>query len=337
MGKKANSKKSKKSRIRLRQFAQLYKIHRLIANRGYPTTQKLSDDLEVSSRTVKRYIRFLREEIGAPVKYDKAKNGYYYTHANWEMPLEPLTEGELLAFFIAAIALQGEGGSYEDERLRRALAKISVSLPEEVSVSFECLFNSTSFQAPSHVLADGRMLDELHRAIVEEEEITFDYSSPQSGKSQRRVRPLHLHNHEGTWYVISFDKLRQDYRDFHTGRISNLKKTNKSLDPPKNWNKDDYLSRGFGMYRGGKKTEVEIIFDEYQSQWMWEQNLFHPKEEREKLPGNKMKLSFSIGENGLEAVARFCLQYTGNFVAVKPQKLREIIREKLAKGLAQHE
>ena len=329
--------RSKKSRIHPRQFERLYKIHRLIANRKYLNIRELSGDLELSSRTVKRYIAFLRDEIGAPVEYDKSKRGYCYTHANWEMPLQPLTEGELLAFFIATVALQGKGGSYEDERLRRALAKISNSLPEAVSVRIGHLFNSTSFQAPSHVLADGKTLDTLYNAIVEQEEITFDYSSPQSGKSQRRVNPLHLHNHEGTWYMISFDKLRQDYRDFHTKRISNLKTTNNYFEPPKNWNKDDYLSRGFGMYRGGKKTEVEIIFDEYQSQWMRERNLFHPREKREELHGGKMKLSFSVGENGLEAVARFCLPYAGNFVAVKPKKLRKIIREKLEKGLAQHE
>lgn len=90
------------------------------------------------------------------------------------------------------------------------------------------------------------------------------------------------------------------------------------------------------MYRGGKLIEVEIIFDEYQSKWMRERNFFHPQEKREELADGKMKLSFTIGENGLEAAARFCLQYAGHFVAVKPEKLREIIKEKLQKGLDLH-
>jgi predicted DNA-binding transcriptional regulator YafY len=115
-----------------------------------------------------------------------------------------------------------------------------------------------------------------------------------------------------------------------------LKTTNEFFEPPKNWNKEEHINSGFGMYRGGKLTEVEIIFDKHQSKWMRERNNYHPQETREELSDGRMKLKFTVGENGLEAVARFCLQYAGNFVAVKPEKLREIINKKLKVALEQH-
>lgn len=145
-----------------------------------------------------------------------------------------------------------------------------------------------------------------------------------------------LHNHEGTWYIIAFDYKHRKPITFHTGRIENLKNTGDFFKERKEFDKDEYLNKSFGMYRGGKDSEVEIIFDEYQSKWMRERNFFHPQETREELSDGKMKLKFVIGENGLEAVARFCLQYAGNFVAVKPEKLREMIKEKLEKALSQH-
>lgn len=325
-------------RVNLRQYRRLFQIHQLLANRNYPNTEELSERLEIHKRTVRRDIVFMRDSLNAPIEFSKKKRGFCYTNPNWEMPLVSLTEGELLAFFIATIALQAKGSTYEDERLKRSLAKIVGSLPEAVSINLGYLFENTSFQAPPHVLADGEILDKLYRAVSEKETIEFDYSSPHSGiLSQRKVNPLLLHNHEGTWYVISFDHVRQDYRDFHTGRISNLKNTGEFFDVPEDWNKEEHLSGGFGMYRGGEKTDVEIVFDEYQSQWMRERNFFHPQETREELPDGKMKLSFTIGENGLEAVARFCLQYAGNFVAVKPEKLRKIILQKLKKSFEQHQ
>lgn len=324
-------------RLPLHLYDKLSRLHLLIAGGKFLNTKQLAEELEVNPRTVRRYIAFLRDRFNAPVEFNYKKNGYCYTHPNWEMPLVPLTEGELLAFFIATIALQGKGTTYEDERLRRAIAKIAGSLPEEISVSLGYLFENTSFQAPPHVLVEGKLLDELHKAVGETEIVSFDYFTPGKGETKnRRVEPLLLHNHEGTWYVIAFDYLRQTEIVFHAGRISNLKTTGDYFKKRKNFDKEKYLNESFGMYRGGKLTEVEIIFDEYQSQWMRERNFFHPQETREELTDGKMKLSFTIGENGLEAVARFCLQYAGNFVAVKPEKLREMIREKLEKAMGDH-
>ncbi|MGI9054189.1 MAG: helix-turn-helix transcriptional regulator [Pyrinomonadaceae bacterium] len=324
-------------RIQLHLYNRLRVIHQMVANQRFPTARSLAETLEVNVRTVRRYIAFMRDSFGAPIKFDTKKKGFCYTHPNWEMPLVPLTEGELLAFFIASVALQGTGSTYEEERLRRAVAKIAGSLPEAVSVSLGYLFENTSFQPPPHVLVAGQTLDVLHKAIGEREIVKFDYVSTTSGETKnRRVEPLLLHNHEGTWYVVAFDYLKGNILVFHTARIGNLETTGDYFDERKEFRKEEYFGTSFGMYRGGAPVEVEIIFDEYQSHWMRERNFFHPQEKREELPDGKLKLLFTVGENGLEAVARFCLQYAGNFVAAKPEKLREIIIQKLKNSLEQH-
>ncbi|MGI8542453.1 MAG: helix-turn-helix transcriptional regulator [Aridibacter sp.] len=337
MSKKVKKPQNADKRIHLRPLIHLSKIHRLIVSESYPNIKKIASDLELSERTIKRYIAQMRDEFNAPIKYSRKKKGFHYTHPNWEMPLVPLTEGELLAFFIATVALQGKGETYEDERLRRAIGKIASGLPEQISVELGYLFESTSFQSPPHVIAEGGLLDRLHKTVTERETIEFDYYIQYKDKSERRnVNPLHLTNHEGTWYAISYDNKRQGVRDFHTARISNLKTTGKFFELPSDWNKEEYLNSGFGMYRGGKLTEVEIVFDEYQSKWMRERNNYHPQETREELPDGRMKLKFTVGENGLEAVARFCLQHAGHCQVIKPKKLIEIIKEKLQRGLDLH-
>ena len=332
------AKKANSERITAGQFRRLFQIHQLLANRKYPNTAYLAEKLEIHKRTVRRDIAVMRESFNAPIKFDHKNKGFGYTRLNWEMPLVPLTEGELLAFFIATIALQGKGSTSEDERLRKAIGKIASSLPEEISVNLGYLFESTSFQAPPHVLVEGQLLDKLHQAIIEREIVSFDYSTP--GKpvaKDRRVEPLLLHNHEGTWYVIAYDYKHQKPITFHTGRIENLKNTGDYFEKRKDFNKENYLGQSFGMYRGGESAEVEIIFDKHQSHWIRERHSYQMQETREELPDGGMKLKFTVGENGLEAVARFCLQYAGNFVAVKPEKLREIIIGKLKISLEQHQ
>ncbi len=125
-------------------------------------------------------------------------------------------------------------------------------------------------------------------------------------------------------------------RDFHAGRIRRLALTAKYFDPPAGWNADDYLRRGFCMMRGGRITTVQIVFDSYQARWMRERIAFHPDERREDLPDGNLRLTFPVGRNGLDAVARFCLAYAGHCRAERPAALRKLIRERLTQALQDH-
>ncbi|MDQ3323503.1 MAG: WYL domain-containing protein, partial [Acidobacteriota bacterium] len=154
--------------------------------------------------------------------------------------------------------------------------------------------------------------------------------------TSRRAGVLLLHNFIGDWFAVCFDKNKSDTRDFHAGRMSNVKLTGETFEAPAGWNAEEYLKTGFYMMRGGRLVNVEIHFDEFQAQWIRERQFFHPDEQREDLPDGSLRLSFRIGEKGLEAVARFCLTYAGHCRAEKPEKLREIVKEKLLKGLSLH-
>ncbi len=125
-------------------------------------------------------------------------------------------------------------------------------------------------------------------------------------------------------------------RDFHAGRVRHLALTANYFDPPAGWNADEYLRRGFYMMRGGRTTTVSVVFDPYQARWMKERIAFHPDERREDLPDGGLRLSFPVGRNGLDAVARFCLAYAGHCRAERPAALRRIIRERLTRALEQH-
>jgi predicted DNA-binding transcriptional regulator YafY len=312
-------------------------IHSKIGSGSFPGIAALAKELEVTPRTVKRDLDIMRNDLNAPIKYDREKRGFQYTDPGWALPLSRLTEGEMLAFFIAENALRFIGHKPEAQKLKQALAKIASQLPAEVSISLATLGESVSFQNRDFVQVDLQVLDKLALAAISQTTIEFDYYSPYNRQHSHRKADVHLlHNFAGDWYAVSFDHERQDFRDFHAARMSNLAKTGKGFELQKGWDADDYLARGFSMMRGGRMTTVVIHFDDYQAQWIRERNFFHPEEKREELPDGSLRLSFKIGENGLEAVARFCLQYAGRCRAEKPKKLRALVKEKLRKGLDLH-
>lgn len=326
------------SRVYLAALRRLRQIDRELASAAYPSAEQMALLLGVTTRTVKRDISFMRDNFNAPVRFSRQRGGYYYTAEGWCLPLTRLSEGDLLAFFIAENALRLTGHTPEALQLKTALAKLASLLPEIVSVNLMCLGENISFQNLPFLSVNLEYLQKLAKSAISRQTVEFDYYSPHSRQhTHRRADVLLLHNFAGDWYAISFDHKSKDFRDFHIGRISNLRETDEIFTLPENWNADDYLRRGFFMMRGGRLCTVEIHFDSYQAQWIRERKFFHPEEQREELPDGSLRLSFKIGEKGLEAVARFCLTYAGNCRVEKPTKLKELVREKLQKGLNLHQ
>lgn len=326
-----------RQRIAWHIYPKLHQLHGLIAKGDHPGTQKLSENLEVSVRTVKRYLDYLREQ-DAPLSYCHKHKGYYFADAFWQLPPMKLTEGDLLAFFIAEQSLKLTGQNAYARQLRISLSKLSGLLPKEVSINLTTLSTGVSFQSLPYAFAKPELLTLLATSSINQQIVEFDYFSPHNREhTKRKAGVLLLHNFAGDWFAVCRDLEKSAERDFHVGRMSNIKLLEESFESPHCWNAEDYLKTGFFMMRGGKPVTVEIHFDSYQAQWIREREFFHADEKREELPDGSLRLSFKIGEQGLAAVARFCLTYAGHCRAEKPEKLKEIIREKLLKGLSLHQ
>lgn len=318
-------------------YQKLNNLRELIAAGDYPNAGQLAEKMEVSLRTVKRYLENLRE-CGAPLDNDRKLGGYFFTDPFWQLPPMKLSEGDLLAFFIAEQSLKLLGHSQEAVKLCYSLSKLASFLPNEVSVNLTALAAGVSFEHLPFAAVPPVTLAILTEAAINGQTVSFDYYSPHNREqTTRTVGVLLLHNFAGDWFAVCRDLNKKVNRDFHAGRMTNVRLLDEYLDAPADWNASEYLKTGFYMMRGGKPVVVEIHFDAFQAQWIRERQFFHPDEQREELPDGSLRLSFKIGEQGLEAVARFCLQYAGHCRVVKPKKLIEIIRGKLQKGLVLHQ
>lgn len=326
-----------RARVHTRALSRLKQIHEEVTAGRFPNARTLAVLLELSERTIKRDLSFMRDQLGAPLIYDHARRGWRYGEPGWTFPPHKFSEGELLAFFTAAEVLRATGRAPEALLLRASLAKLAAFLPAEVSMNLAALGEALTFQPLPHVTVEPATLQTLARSAVERRTIAFDYHSQHRNEDTRREADvLLLHNFAGDWYAIAYDHLRREVRDFHAGRIRRVALTEKYFDTPANWDASSYLRRGFHMMRGGRSTTVEVVFDAYQARWMRERQTFHPDEQREDLPDGSMRLTFCVGRNGLDAVARFCLAYAGHARAERPAALRRLIRERLTRALNDH-
>ncbi len=56
-------------------------IDRLLAERGVVPFELFEEVLRVSAPTIKRDLRYMREELGAPIQFSKARGGYFYAES----------------------------------------------------------------------------------------------------------------------------------------------------------------------------------------------------------------------------------------------------------------
>ena len=325
------------SRVHIRALARVDELHREISSGRWPSSRALAQKLERSEKTVKRALQEMRERLGAPLYYNPTHRGWGYSEPGWSPPPIHFNESELLAFFTAEQTLRAAGLTPEAMLLKASLAKLATYLPESVTANLHTLSEALTFQQLPHAVVNPLTLQTLARAAAERRTISFDYHSQhRNERNHRKADVLALHNFAGDWYAIAFDHWRDKVLDFHAARMSNLRETDHYFDLPDDWDRDAYLRKGFFMMRGGRRIKVQIVFDAYQARWMRERDKFHPDEQREELPGGELRLTFSVGRNGLDAVARFCLAYAGHCRVERPAALRKLIRDRLTRALKQH-
>jgi predicted DNA-binding transcriptional regulator YafY len=329
--------KTSPQRVHLHAYNHLSKLCVEIQRGRYPNKADLARVVNRSTRAVQNYIRALRDDWQAPLEFDIKKNGFYFTDQAWRLPSIKLSQGELLSFFIAERMLRRLSDVTEVKLVRGALRNLAALLPEEVHVDLTALEQAISFAVEPVADVSPDTLRRLTEAATSRETLRIEYFSPRNNeRTEREVNVLMVHNWIGEWYAICWDIGKQDYRDFHAGRVIKLARTRRHFDQPPDWNPKAYLKRGFGMFRGGKDVTVEVEFDAHQALYARERK-FHESEKREQLKDGRLRITFETTEAALEQVARWLSQYGEQALALRPPRLRELMRERLRKTLDLYE
>ena len=100
-------------------LARMMQLHAQLQARKFPNCRKLAHELEVSAKTIQRDIEFMRYQLGLPIEYDQLHFGFVYTEPVTSFPSIQVSEGEIVALFVAQKALQ----QYRGTPFRGAVAR----------------------------------------------------------------------------------------------------------------------------------------------------------------------------------------------------------------------
>jgi predicted DNA-binding transcriptional regulator YafY len=156
--------------------------------------------------------------------------------------------------------------------------------------------------------------------------IAIRYQSLSSGRvGDRRIRPYHVFNHRGDWYVAAWDQRRGTVRDFAMHRIQRVTATTESYAIPADFDPRQYLGEAFGIEKGKKPVSIAIRFSPRQARWIRERKWHRTARVEELLDGGCV-LRFRAG--GLGEIKRWVMQFGAEAEVLAPAGLlRQVAAE----------
>ncbi|MCI9309395.1 MAG: WYL domain-containing protein [Oscillospiraceae bacterium] len=202
-----------------RQFQMIY----LLLERGRMTARELAEKLEVSQRTVLRDVDAL-SAAGVPVYTAQGAGGGVALLPGYVLDRAAFSEEEQRQLLLALRSLPGQEGG---QVLTKLSALFGRSGEDWLQVDL------SRWGAGEGESEKFRL---LKRAVLERQELAFDYASSYGSTRPRRVLPARLVFKGQGWYLQALDLEREDYRTFRLSRILSPAPTgevfHRRLDPP---------------------------------------------------------------------------------------------------------
>jgi predicted DNA-binding transcriptional regulator YafY len=310
------------------QFSRLLELDKRIRHGEYPNCLNFSADWEVSQKTVQRDIDFLRDSLNAPIDYDREKKGFYYTTTQWFMPSISVSEGDLVAILVAEKALEQYRGTPIAAELERVFSKITDLLPDKITVRPELIFNKFSFTTPPTRAIDMETWSTVVRGLVNQKWLSLVYRSPEKGITPgRMIAPLHMANLQGEWYLFGKVEGEDRVRQFSIGRIQSVKLTDRSFEPPTDFDPKTLLANTFGRFvLNDHNHSVRLLFNKEVATWVLEKQ-WGPKQVIRTRKNGDIELSFSAA--GVYEVFRWVMAWGRWVTVLAPTELKKMVDDEI--------
>jgi predicted DNA-binding transcriptional regulator YafY len=190
----------------------------LQARRDWPGAI-LAERLGVTGRTIRRDVGRLRD-LGYPVESVSGPAGGYRLRAGTAMPPLLLDEEEAIAVAVGLRTAARASVTGIEETSIRALVKLEQVLPPHLRRRVAALGSATIAPPAGGPTVDPQHLTTIAAACRDFECLGFDYRSRDGVETRRDVEPHSLVNLGRRWYLVAWDRRREDWRTFRVDRLS---------------------------------------------------------------------------------------------------------------------
>ena len=203
----------------------LERLKGLLKANDVMTVKELADELDISMRSLSRDIELLRAS-GVPIESDRGRGGGVRLQRQWSFGRLHLDFEEGIDLLLSIALAEKLNSPLLLNRLRSIRQKLAASFPEAQQSRIKMLRNRILIgpRASDHVMQTYRMnapeqLTNVTRAFFDMRVLEIRYSDEATRMTTRQIEPQFLYLSVPAWYLLAWDRLRDDIRTFRIDRI----------------------------------------------------------------------------------------------------------------------
>ena len=287
----------------------LFEIVYILMQKRKTTAKELADRFEVSTRTIYRDIETL-STANIPIYASKGKDGGIGLLDEYVLNKTILSEEEQNQILFALQGMKKVKGQDEKDVLEKLSILFNKKINDWIKIDFS---NWDNMQE--------ERFDIIKSAILNKHLVQFTYYNSNGEESKRIVEPLQIWFKDKSWYLVSYCKLKQDYRIFKIARIKEVKMLQEHFERelPKEEENEKHNFKIIELELEINKAMTYRVYDEFES-----------KEITKKEDGNFI-IKVKYPEN--EWVYGYILSFGEYAKVLNPSYAKNIIKDKLQKTL----
>ncbi len=287
----------------------LFEIVYILMQKRKTTAKELADRFEVSTRTIYRDIETL-STANIPIYASKGKDGGIGLLDEYVLNKTILSEEEQNQILFALQGMKKVKGQDEKDILERLSILFNKKINDWIKIDFSNWGN-----------VQEERFDIIKSAILNKQLVQFIYYNSNGEESKRIVEPLQIWFKDKSWYLVSYCKLKQDYRIFKIARIKEVKMLQEHFERelPKEEENEQYNFKIIELELEINKAMTYRVYDEFES-----------KEITKKQDGN-FSIKVKYPEN--EWVYGYILSFGEYAKVLNPGYAKNIIKDKLQRTL----
>lgn len=223
----------------------------LLKSKEIWTTHELSSHLEVSQRTLMRDLRDLKE-TGIPIETDRGRGGGVRINKHYGIGRINFNYGEIIDLILALSTIEKLRSPLFLNDLKSIKNKIAAAFPEsqkqqvnEIRKRILIGDEASSQSMESYQRPKSKNIKSLHKSFFERSKLEITYRSEKGEKTKRIIHPELMLLNWPIWYILGWDELRSDVRNFRIDRIISCTLIDESFKPLKRIDYGNFLDSFF--------------------------------------------------------------------------------------------
>ena len=197
----------------------------LLQSRRVWSGAELAERLGVTARSVRRDVERLRD-LGYPVHASTGHGGGYQLGAGAALPPLLLDSDEAVAMAVCLRLAAGGSVAGVGEAALRALTKLDQVMPSRLRSQVAAVHDATVTLTPqAESPVDPEVLMTLARACRDSEHVGVNYVDRAGAPTTRRLEPYQLVTTGRRWYLLAYDRDRDDWRSLRLDRMAQVHAT----------------------------------------------------------------------------------------------------------------